>query len=1577
MVNMLALCVAVCVALLITVPTTKAATLSASVHGLYTTNGTNILKISESEVKSVHDEASGRIVGLAYSYQSGYVFWSDISLGSRGIYRATTDSAGKLNNVEKIVSDDVLEVNGLTVDWISSHIYWTDGRKRSVEVAEFDGTNRRILITERLSQPRGVYADPVNGYLFWNDQGYHQIERSRLDGSNRDVFVSNTTRIHWPNQMTVLNQKLYWVDSKHKTLESVNMDKSGRSSVSLTAVVGTGHVYGLTIFNNKAYVSCWKSSASIVEVPLPNGTPRSYKSGLSTGAVFSNIYIAPQPSGTDPCTGKSCELCLPTSKSTSRCSCPSYGGKVLKGSQCVDPTRVVLYTLAESGYVGFYDPDAVLNDDLYFVARSLRPVAVAYDPVDKNVYWSDVRERTIHRVKLDGRSPLVLLDSSRGIGVVDGLAVDHANRRLYYTNVGSVTVDYKEYSWHKIETVRLDSLPVKVRTIVSSHADRPRAIAIDSTNGHLYYTDWGKTASVVRTQLDGSNPTVIKKDGLNNPNGIAIANNTIYVTDSHYKTRVPANARTSQDGSLYSMNLNGGGWTDELSTVTTKLKTPFGLTANGRLLYVSDWDQNAIFSFDFTAKTLTKVISDVSLPMALEYTTVSEARASDPCSSLSCDICIKQSCTFCVKQSSSTTCTCDSYKNRRFSSNTCDVPSSYLLVSDMDGVKMVSVDGSDDKSVYVAAVGRPFSSNLVALAYDAGSNTAYYSDVRRKAIYALSLSNSSSTEFYRVNHIIDGMTLHNGKLYWTDSLVGRIASLDINAARRQHQVLKPGLSKPRAIVVTNSYVYWTEWGSRPGVARMRVGSSSTERVGPPNLKWPNALFVKGNTLYIADSHPTKRQLFSCSLPGVNNCQTVAQVNSATVAHMYDIWVSNNDILVYTDWKNKSVNMLSLTTGTLLNPLAKGLMRPSQLIFVGTQSTGTQSCSTSHGCSDDCIRLFGSQQCVCSSGERFNGSSSKTCVAPSTLSCTDGGTTYQVGSTDIKRSRCERCQCFPNTLYASAGQLTCHSIQCPVLDCSGSSTPSGECCPRCVCDNIDITNCPSSSVKVSLPASRDEVLYRFMPSTRDCDNQGRHITTKKMPQGDIYRWNGEAGHDITVTASVAGTTTTDTCKFKIIPTDTTRPTVTCPGDVRVYTDADKTTVDWQSPQVSDNVGVEADKVTSSPARGSEFSVGTRLVTYTATDRAGLQSSCTFNVVVVKRSGDACKIPKLQRGHLVCQSTSSSFACSVQCDNRYSLKPGSAPSQITCDGGNWNPAISADFERLTCVRVIAGTAQGSISVTADNVCNRATGTLQYDYTKEVLEYKIDVNYLTYSLYELKGEVTVAKCGSSRRRRRDVNDVVISVTISGDYETRADREYIRQDITYILQRIQEDLLKGFLVVPFRDDAGIWSAGFINDPTNVTVTTDKCPKGSYSIGSDKGCILCPAGTRVGGQSCELCPEGEYNDRDGQDQCTPCPDSKTSPAGSYNVDQCTPGGDDGLSLEVIIGIVVAAVLLIIIVIVIIVVVICVRKRRKNSSSDGPRGNSHNNEAFDDPFYSSIPENNYEAMKDKEPAHTYSSIADE
>ena len=86
---------------------------------------------------------------------------------------------------------------------------------------------------------------------------------------------------------------------------------------------------------------------------------------------------------------------------------------------------------------------------------------------------------------------------------------------------------------------------------------------------YLYYSDWGRTASVVRTRLDGSSPTVIKTE-LNNPGGVAVVGSMVYVIESHYRTRIPPNARIN--GSLYSMNSDGSGWTDVLAAATDKLK---------------------------------------------------------------------------------------------------------------------------------------------------------------------------------------------------------------------------------------------------------------------------------------------------------------------------------------------------------------------------------------------------------------------------------------------------------------------------------------------------------------------------------------------------------------------------------------------------------------------------------------------------------------------------------------------------------------------------------------------------------------------------------------------------------------------------------------------------------------------------------------------------------------------------------------------------------------------------------------------------------------------------------------------
>ena len=60
---------------------------------------------------------------------------------------------------------NVKEVNGLTVDWVSRHIYWTDAQTGLIEMSDYDGLYRRIIVSSGLMLPRGIYADPINGYM--------------------------------------------------------------------------------------------------------------------------------------------------------------------------------------------------------------------------------------------------------------------------------------------------------------------------------------------------------------------------------------------------------------------------------------------------------------------------------------------------------------------------------------------------------------------------------------------------------------------------------------------------------------------------------------------------------------------------------------------------------------------------------------------------------------------------------------------------------------------------------------------------------------------------------------------------------------------------------------------------------------------------------------------------------------------------------------------------------------------------------------------------------------------------------------------------------------------------------------------------------------------------------------------------------------------------------------------------------------------------------------------------------------------------------------------------------------------
>jgi len=56
-----------------------------------------------------------------------------------------------------------LEVNGLTADIAAGHIYWTDAQRQRIEMSDYDGKNRRVIVHVDLLTPRALVVDAVDG----------------------------------------------------------------------------------------------------------------------------------------------------------------------------------------------------------------------------------------------------------------------------------------------------------------------------------------------------------------------------------------------------------------------------------------------------------------------------------------------------------------------------------------------------------------------------------------------------------------------------------------------------------------------------------------------------------------------------------------------------------------------------------------------------------------------------------------------------------------------------------------------------------------------------------------------------------------------------------------------------------------------------------------------------------------------------------------------------------------------------------------------------------------------------------------------------------------------------------------------------------------------------------------------------------------------------------------------------------------------------------------------------------------------------------------------------------------------
>lgn len=113
-----------------------------------------------------------------------------------------------------------------------------------------------------------------------------------------------------------------------------------------------------------------------------------------------------------------------------------------------------------------------------------------------------------------------------------------------------------------------------------------------------------------------------------------------------------------------------------------------------------------------------------------------------------------------------------------------------------------------------------------------------------------------------------------------------------------------------------------------------------------------------------------------------------------------------------------------------------------------------------------------------------------------------------------------------------------------------------------------------------------------------------------------------------------------CTQIITVNDNTAPVITCPANITVTTPTGScTAVVSFAPTAIDNCA-GAVTITSVPASGSVFAIGTRSVTVTATDICGNSSTCTFNVTVL--DGQLPVISSQPVNRTVCAGSTAMFA-----------------------------------------------------------------------------------------------------------------------------------------------------------------------------------------------------------------------------------------------------------------------------------------------------------------------------------------------
>lgn len=278
------------------------------------------LRLRDNDMTSVVSDAR-EATALDYLFTGHQIIWSDNK--ENQIIRANITTPEER---EVLVTGEQVSADGLAVDWIHNHIYYTDTGNFKIRLVSWDAKWSKTIVQEELGQPRAIVVSPLDGYVFWTDWGMSpKIERAGLDGEGRTAIVT-APHVYWPNGITIdlPNNDLYWCDGKLNTISKARLDGTQIEVVLFSPSV-LRLPYSITVFEDRLYWTDWSQLALYSANKFNGEDIHNVSAGhlLESPKVVHVFHEYRQPSGENVCDGHTCShLCIRSPMGMAKCMCP-------------------------------------------------------------------------------------------------------------------------------------------------------------------------------------------------------------------------------------------------------------------------------------------------------------------------------------------------------------------------------------------------------------------------------------------------------------------------------------------------------------------------------------------------------------------------------------------------------------------------------------------------------------------------------------------------------------------------------------------------------------------------------------------------------------------------------------------------------------------------------------------------------------------------------------------------------------------------------------------------------------------------------------------------------------------------------------------------------------------------------------------------------------------------------------------------------------------------------------------------------------------------------------------------------